>query len=152
MKNQNNIILQNIDALREKINNFSPGLVKEQMPVLLQRKNCTETTFFLNKQFLIDDLSDILEKNEIVNILYARRTKDKKRYEVIAYSMPYDGEMFVIKLQSAMYKVVDKINISCYQSLDLMFLDIRSMYLTVETGQWIVLEKQKPYILFANFN
>ena len=152
MKNQNNIILQNIDALREKINNFSPGLVKEQMPVLLQRKNCTETTFFLNKQFLMDDLSDILEKNEIVNILYARRTKDKKHYEVIAYSMPYDGEMFVIKLQSAMYKVVDKINISCYQSLDLMFLDIRSMYLTVETGQWIILEKQKPYILFANFN
>ena len=152
MKNQNNIILQNIDALREKINNFSPGLVKEQMPVLLQRKNCTETTFFLNKQFLMDDLSDILEKNEIVNILYARRTKDKKRYEVIAYSMPYDGEMFVIKLQSAMYKVVDKINISCYPSLDLMFLDIRSMYLTVETGQWTILEKQKPYILFANFN
>lgn len=152
MKNQNKIILQNLDALREKINNSSPGLVKKQMPVLLQRKNCTETTFFLNKQFLMDDLSDILEKNEIVNILYARRTKDKKYYEVIAYSMPYDGEMFVIKLQSSMYKVVDKINISCYQSLDLMFLDIRSMYLTVDTGQWIVLEKQKPYILFANFN
>ena len=135
-----------------RINTSSPGLVKEQMPVLMQRKNCTDTTFFLSRQLLMDDLTDLLVKNDIVNILYERRSKDKKHYEVIAYSMPYDGEMFVIKIQSSMYMVVDKINISCYQSLDYMFLDVRAMYLAVESGEWIILKKQKPYILFANFN
>ena len=118
----------------------------------MQRKNCTDTTFFLSRQLLMDDLTDLLVKNDIVNILYERRSKDKKHYEVIAYSMPYDGEMFVIKIQSSMYMVVDKINISCYQSLDYMFLDVRAMYLAVESGEWIILKKQKPYILFANFN
>lgn len=152
MKNQNKIILQNFDALREKLNSSSPGLIKEQMPVLLQRRNCTDTVFFLNKQYMMDDFSDLLDKNNIVNILYARRSKDKKHYEAVAYSMPYDGEMFVIKLQSAMYGVIDRMTISCYQSLDLMFLDIRTMYLAVENNGWIILEKQKPYILFANFN
>lgn len=152
MKNQNKIIIQNIDMLREKINTSSPGLVKEQMPVLNHRKNCTDTVLFLNKQIMIDDLSDLLDNNNIVNILYARRSRNKKHYEAIAYSMPYDGEMFVIKLQSTIYGAVDRLNVSCYQSLDVMFLDIRSIYLTVENDDWIVLEKQKPYILFANFN
>ena len=152
MKKQDNIIFDNATALRERLNTASPGLLKEEMQKLLQRKNCTDTQFFLNKQWMIDDLSDFLANNHIVNILYARRTAEKKFYEVIAYSMPYDGEMFVIKLSSHMYGVVSSLNVSFYMSLETMFLDLRTLYQSLYNDSWVLLEKQKPYILFAHFN
>lgn len=152
MKNQDNIIFDNATALRERLNTTSPGLLKEEMQKLLQRKNCTDTQFFLNKQWMIDDLSDFLANNHIVNILYARRTAEKKCYEVIAYSMPCDGEMFVIKLSSQMYGVVSTLNVSFYMSLETMFLDLRTLYQSLNNDNWVLLEKQKPYILFAHFN
>ena len=151
MKNVNNSIIDNSNALREKINEISPGIIQENMQELLPRRNCTDTQFLLTRQYMIDDLADLLEENHLVNILYARRTKEKRCYEAIAYSMPCDGEMYVIKIFSKMYGATDTLLISFYQSLDIMFLDLRTLYQTADNEKWVLLEKQKPYVFFANF-
>ena len=81
MKNIDNSIIDNSNALREKINEISPGIIQENMQELLPRRNCTDTQFLLTKQYMIDDLADLLEENHLVNILYARRTKEKRCYD-----------------------------------------------------------------------
>ena len=151
MKNSNNTIYDNINELRKKLDDIEPGMTKEEMPKLIPRKNCTDLQLFLTKQFMIDDLTDKLEKNGIVKILYSRRTPDRKTYEVMAYSMPYDKDMLIIKLTSQMYGVISMLSVSVYYSLDVMFLDLREKYLLAEDNPWVLLEKQKPYVFFACF-
>ena len=93
----------------------------------------------------MEDFVETLASRVGTNILYAISLENEKRLKVIAYSMPYSNEMYVISIDSHQYGVIDEIVVAFYDSMDDMFQDLRHDYLA---GQYM-LEEPGAYKLEA---
>ena len=118
--------------------------------VLTGRKNCAETTIPIRTQWWMEDLVDKLEKRIKVNILYAI-TDGGKDYRAIAYSIPYEDELYIMEIESHQYGITDKLTVAFYDSLDTMFEDIMFHLQKLATSDAEILEQEDIRTTFSHF-
>lgn len=151
MVNLGDIAKINFETFLEQARMKVPNMFETEDIELVPRDNCAEVYISLNKQWMIADLVDELAEKLGVNILYAIRKNGGKFYKVTAYSMPYIDEMYVIQIISRQHGVTEGFHMAFYDSLDIMFEDIRDYYFQMDTSSE-VLEKINPRELFMHFN
>lgn len=89
-------------------------------PVLTISKDYGTATIPMSRQHTMDDVLSAISKKANVNILYQYRNKGGKDRKTIAYSMPYEDEMFIIGIESYQYGIVEEIDMTFCNSLDKM--------------------------------
>lgn len=112
---------------------------------LIAREKCAEVHIPFIGQNIIEEVVETFAKRGNVNILYAVSRENDKNIKVIAYSMPYSDEMYVISMESHQYGVIEEIVVGFYDSMDEMFQDLRHDYLA---GKYM-LEEPGAYSLEA---
>ena len=145
------VIQRNYESFLGRAQQLSQGMINTKTASIMKLKNYGIATVFFQKQLKIDDVTDELENKFSVNILYALRNTNKKDFKVLAYSMPYDDQMYVIQLESYMYGIIRQMTVTFYKSLDIMFEQIRSKYLALEDTDWQILEMEEDGKFFHNF-
>lgn len=133
------------DFLHTLVDNFQNGIFLTEDLQLIPRDKCAEVHIPLKNQAMMEDFVETLASRVGTNILYAISLENEKRLKVIAYSMPYSNEMYVISIDSRQYGVIDEIVVAFYDSMDDMFQDLRHDYLA---GQYM-LEEPGAYKLEA---
>ena len=133
------------DFLKTLEDNFQNGVFRTEELQLIPRDKCAEVHIPLRNQAMIEDFVETLAGRVGANILYAVSLENEKKLKVIAYSMPYSNEMYVISIESLQYGVIDEIVVAFYDSMDDMFHDLRSDYLA---GKYM-LEEPGAYKLEA---
>lgn len=118
--------------------------------VLIGRKKCAETDISMRTQWWLEDLVDKLVERINVNILYAV-TDGGKEYRVIAYSMPYEDELYILKLESHQYGIADHLTVAFYDSLDTMFEEIKYHLQELMVSDAEVLEQEDARTTFSHF-
>ena len=88
------------DFLKTLEDNFQNGVFRTEKLQLIPRDKCAEVHIPLRNQAMIEDFVETLAGRVGANILYAVSLENEKRLKVIAYSMPYSNEMYVISIES----------------------------------------------------
>lgn len=83
---------------------------------------------FLKKQQMMDDVVNTLIDKINVNVLYSKEWGNNKYYNAILYTMPYKDEMFIIRIDSCMYGIINSLDIIAYNSMEDMFYTLRGKY------------------------
>ena len=78
-------------------------------------------TIPLQTQTMIDAVLKDIENFTDVNILYFYKTLDGDIHKLIAYSAPYHDEMYIISINSIQYGIVEDMDVTFFESLDVMF-------------------------------
>lgn len=119
-------------------------------------KKYKETLYELSPEIKIDDFVDFLDKKMELHVLYAVIV-DNNKTDCVMYSIPYDEEMFVVKITSSANDMINKVIISEYKSMDDMYIDllytlnyIENKYKS-ESMNTKVLEKSNAVTLYKNF-
>lgn len=124
--------------------------------VLTPRNKCAETIIMLQKQWMLEDMVEELNKRMNVNILYAVESPERQHYQVLAYSMPFIDTMYVIKIESQQFGVTEGITVAFYDSIDVMFDDVKGhlqeLRLLVEDADYTILEQEDARQTFSHFN
>lgn len=110
-------------------------------------------TFPMCCQHMIDT---VLEETGVladVNILYSYKTQDGSSHRLIAYSMPYRDEMYIISMESLQYGIVEEMSATFFDSLDVMLDWLRDCLLTIQQKekQIAMKECQSMADLYKNF-
>lgn len=145
------VIEQNYTTFLGELEQLSQGLIDTGTATLMKMKDYGIANIGFRKQQKIDDMTDNLQKTIFVNILYAIRSVNKKDFKVLAYSMPYEGQMYVILLESYMYGIIGHMTVTFYKSLDIMFNQMNEKYLNLESEEWQILESERPEEFFSKF-
>lgn len=141
------------DFLQTLENNFQNGVFQTEGLQLTPRDKCAEVHIPLSNQAMMEDFVETLAGRVGTYILYAVSLENDKKLKVIAYSMPYSNEMYVISIESHQYGVIDEIVVAFYDSMDDMFQDLRHDYLA---GQYMLEEpgaykfEAEDYITFCS--
>lgn len=105
----------------------------------------------MKKQNMIQDITDILKKTMNVNILYSANEEKGRRWRTVTYSMPYHEEMYIIGMESEMYGVVEQINVTFFQSIDVMFEWLRDNLESMQNYNAMFLHIQEMTELYRIF-
>ena len=102
---------------------------------------------------MADDIITELTRFLDVNILYAYKTHDGSTYKMVAYTMPYDDEMYVVFVDSEQYGIVEEIHIAFFESLNVMFDWLRNDYDAVldKDGKVDIIQLQNLSDLYRDF-
>ena len=112
------VITRNFLQFLETIENDNRFDVSK--PVLTLSKDYGVTSIPMSRQQTMDDVLSAISKNVNVNILYQYRDNGGRDRKTIAYSMPYEDEMFIISIESYQYGIVEEIDMTFCCSLDKM--------------------------------
>ncbi len=143
------LIAENFDRFSEEIGNTAL-FANEQ--VTLQRSEKTGMgTFHLKKQMMMEDSIDELAKYLAVEVLCAYCENDGQDYKAIAYSKPYQEEMYVIVMESNQHGLLDDISVVFFESMDAM-MEMLEKQLHQLKGKGVeVLEQQREKVFYENF-
>lgn len=110
-----------------------------------------EVVWTLQKQFMAEDLTDILEKKYGFNIMYATSEENGKVVKVEGYSYPDENCMAIIYVSSSQYGIVDSLTIHFFDSVEVMYHYLRKDYQDVSKEHCEVIEIQSLKEIISNF-
>lgn len=142
---------QNFNAFTDKLSSLMPSTFNLEGAILTPRKVCSEVLIPLTRQGWMEDFVDDLANKLAVNILYATVSMDGKDYKVIAYSMPYMDEMYIMQIGSQQYGIVENISVAFYDSMEKMFDDIKYHLQMLHFSEDEVLEQEDSRTTFSHF-
>lgn len=87
--------------------------------------NQATITIPLTRQEMIDDLIDLLVSKLLLQVLYLYSDKGGNNYQALAYSMPYQDEMYVVRIASEQCGIIDEIHVDFYASIETMFTHLK---------------------------
>jgi hypothetical protein len=104
-------------------------------------------------QHMADDFLKELTNFLDVNILYAYKELDGSIYRIVAYTMPYHDEMYIVFVDSQQYGIVDEMHVAFFESLDVMFGWLRKGYddVVAKQKQIDIIQIQDLTDLYRNF-
>ncbi len=104
-------------------------------------------------QHMADDFLKELTNFLDVNILYAYKGLGDSSYRIVAYTMPYHDEMYIVFVDSHQYGIVDEMHVAFFESLDVMFSWLRKGYddLIAKEKQIDIIQLQDLTDLYRNF-
>ena len=104
-------------------------------------------------QHMADDFLKELTNFLDVNILYAYKELDGSIYRIVAYTMPYHDEMYIVFVDSHQYGIVDEMHVAFFESLDVMFSWLRKGYddLIAKEKHIDIIQLQDLTDLYRNF-
>lgn len=104
-------------------------------------------------QHMADDILKELTNFLDVNILYAYKERDGSIYRIVAYTMPYHDEMYIVFVDSQQYGIVDEMHVAFFESLDVMFGWLRKGYdeVVAKQKQIDIIQIQDLTDLYRNF-
>lgn len=103
------------------------------------------------QQYMSNDFLDKLLELLKVNILYSYKTEDGRYWRIVTYSMPCHNEMYIIGMDSEMYGIVEKITVTFFDTIDVMFAWLRDNLESMQSSKGIFLQKQKTSELYRIF-
>ena len=104
-------------------------------------------------QHMADDFLKELTNFLDVNILYAYKEHDGSIYRIVAYTMPYYDEMYIVFVDSQQHGIVDEMHVAFFESLDVMFGWLRKGYdeVVAKQKQIDIIQIQDLTDLYRNF-
>ena len=92
-------------------------------------------------------------RDTVSNILYAYKELDGSGYRIVAYTMPYQDEMYIVFVDSQQYGIVDEMHVAFFESLDVMFGWLRKGYddVVAKQKQIDIIKIQDLTDLYRNF-
>ena len=104
-------------------------------------------------QHMADDFLKELTNFLDVNILYAYKELDGSSYRIVAYTMPYHDEMYIVFVDSQQYGIVEEMHVAFFESLDVMFSWLRKGYdeVVAKEKQIDIMQLQNLTDLYRNF-
>ena len=87
--------------------------------------NQATITIPVTRQEMIDDLIDLLVSKLLLQVLYLYSDKGGNNYQALVYSMPYQDEMYVVRIASGQCGIIDEIQVDFYASIETMFTHMR---------------------------
>ena len=87
--------------------------------------NQATITIPLTRQEMIDDLIDLLVSKLLLQVLYLYSDKTGTNFQALVYSMPYQDEMYVVRIASGQCGIIDEIQVDFYASIETMFTHLR---------------------------
>ena len=104
-------------------------------------------------QHMADDFLKELTNFLDVNILYAYKELNGSSYRIVAYTMPYHDEMYIVFVDSQQYGIVEEMHVAFFESLDVMFWWLRKGYdeVVAKEKQIDVIQMQTLTDLYRNF-
>ena len=112
------MIAENFDRFSEEIGNTA--LFTNEEVTLQRSEKSGMATFHLKKQVMMEDFIDELTKYLAVEVLCAYCQNEGQDYKAIAYSKPYQEEMYVIVMESNQHGLLDDISVVFFESMDAM--------------------------------
>ena len=147
----NTLARRNLKILADNLEKQIPGTFDCTNPVVEQHEKNAVTNIPLYKKTKIDDMVDMLEKFLSIFTLYAIEKDNHKYSEAIIYSLPKNEQMYVIRLYSNQYRLLDKIEVTFYTSFDIMFYSLRNKLQNIPDG-WEINEKMDVGKFFRQFS
>ena len=144
------------DLIAENFNRFSDEIGNTALfaneKVTLQRSETTGVAaFHLKAQMMMEDFIDELTKYLSVEVLCAYCQNEGQDYKAVAYSMPYQEEMYVIVMESNQHGLMDEIIVVFFESMDDM-LEMLEKQLHQLKGKGVeMLEQQREKVFYNNF-
>ena len=143
------LIAENFDRFSEEIGNTALFTNEE---VTLQRREKTGlVTFHLKKQMMMEDFIDELMKYLVLEVLCAYCQNEGQDYKAIAYSKPYQEEMYIIVMESSQHGLMDEISVVFFESMDAMLEMLEKQLHQLKGKQVEVLEQQHETAFYKNF-
>ena len=143
------LIAENFDRFSEEIGNTALFTNEE---VTLQRREKTGlVTFHLKKQMMMEDFIDELMKYLVLEVLCAYCQNEGQDYKAIAYSKPYQEEMYIIVMESNQHGLMDEISVVFFESMDAMLEMLEKQLHQLKGKQVEVLEQQHETAFYKNF-
>lgn len=105
----------------------------------------------MKRQNLMEEVMDVIRESIKVNILYTVNSEKGRRWRTVAYSMPYNEDMYILGMQSDMYGVVEEIDVTFFQSIDVMFAWLRDNLEAMQNYNGVFLHKQETTELYRIF-
>ena len=146
-----NALVDNLAKLQEKLSHSGMFLCDNLR--LKISNDIGSVTIPMQQQQMADDIITELTRFLDVNILYAYKTHDGSTYKMVAYTMPYDDEMYVVFVDSEQYGIVEEIHIAFFESLNVMFDWLRNDYDAVldKDGKVDIIQLQNLSDLYRDF-
>lgn len=146
-----NSIVRNFTKLQEIISNT--GMFQCDNLQLKITKDIGTVTIPMVRQHMADDFLRELTSFLDVNVLYAYKKQDGSSYRIVAYTMPFQDEMYIVSVDSQQYGIVEEMYVTLFESLDIMFKWLYKGYemLLENKDQIEIIEQQDLTILYKNF-
>ena len=115
--------------------------------------NQATVTIPLTHQEMIDDLIDLLVSKLLLQVLYLYSDKAGNNFYALAYSMPYQDEMYVVRIASHQCGIIDEIHVEFYASIETVFTFLKQELERLEQPQpdLDIEELQRLDALLINF-
>jgi len=115
--------------------------------------NQATVTIPLTRQEMIDDLLDLLVSKLLLQVLYLYSDKTGNNFQALAYSMPYQDEMYVVRIASRQCGIIDEIHVDFYASIETVFTFLKQELERLEQPQpdLDIEELQRLDALLINF-
>ena len=146
-----NSIVRNFTKLQEIISNT--GMFQCDNLQLKITKDIGTVTIPMVRQHMADDFLSELTSFLDVNVLYAYKKQDGSSYRIVAYTMPFQDEMYIVSVDSQQYGIVEEMYVTLFESLDIMFKWLHKGYemLLENKDQIEIIEQQDLTSLYKNF-
>lgn len=145
------VVVSNFSRLQDLLNNTDIFMLENlQMRIL---HDIGMVTIPMHRQLMIDDVVKELENYIDMNTLCAYRRDGGRNCKLVSYSMPYQDEMYIINMESEQYGIIEEINVTLFESLEVMLSWLRSCLQTVEekTDELEIVEIQTMAELYKVF-
>ncbi len=146
-----NTIVQNFAHFRERLGNVV--LFDTTDLHLKMTNNIGTATVPMRRQHMAEDFINEVINMFDVNILFAYKTPDGGSFRMMAYTMPYQDEMYIIYTESEQYGIIEEMHVAFFESMDVMFEWLFKEHQKVEkkTDSLDVLQLQSLTDLYRNF-
>ena len=128
-----------------------PDIFSNQRYEITIHDDFAEVVLNIPFQVMAEDLTDSLEKNIGVNVMYASKEEEGRIVKVEAYSVPIEDSMYIIYISSNQHGVVDSVTIFFFESLEVMYHHLRKDYQGITKVEADIIEKQSLIDLISIF-
>lgn len=143
------LIAENYNRFREEIDNTA--LFKNEETVLQRSQKMGIATKHLKGQMMMEDFIDELTKYLVIDVLFAFCQNNGRDYKAIAYSKPYQEEMYVIVMDSNQHGLLEEITIVFFDSMDSMLEMLKKQLQQLKRKDVEILEQQCETTFYKNF-
>ncbi len=156
MEDVNKTIRMSGDSIAENFNRFceeidNTALFKNEEIALQRSKKMGIATIHLKRQMMMEDFIDELTKYLVLDVLFAFCQNDGRDYKAIAYSKPYQEEMYVIFMGSNQHGLLEEINVVFFDSMDYMLEILKKLLHQLKNKNVEILEQQCETTFYKNF-
>ncbi len=117
------LAVENLKKLTYNFEILTPGLIRESVSSLYENSRYITATFQLDKQLMIEDITDKLFRRLHLRVLFLTKLNNGE-YRSVLYSMPHQDEMYIIYILSKQHGIVNELDVAFYDSMETMEDDI----------------------------